>query len=386
MSQNDDMNEQESEETIVAQEDAPEIEGHDGDEAEGGDSPNSAADAVDASDEASTPDDSSDDGVVVLEILPPDGSDEDDDGGEDEDEEVVEVIDIGEAKAKPVAPPISGIPASKLPGLGAKKPAKPVDPAQLRAIQEQLGASLRSAREESAAAQERVAELEARLVEQEEASATERDDLRNKMMRAVADKDNYRKRAEREKTEAKKYAAKSLVNDLLQAVDNLERALAHADRTEEESSISEGVRMVHRQILTALERNGVTGYDSLGEAFDPQRHEAVQQRDSTEHATGTVVEEFQRGYFIHERLLRAALVVVARYVGEEVPPAADEAATLSDVPPMDPAPVDDPTDPEDVSDEASDDVSEDAPEGAPEDASEEATEDTLGDDVSEAKA
>ncbi len=385
MSQNDEMQEQESEETLEAQDEV-------------NDTPDQADES--AQDEVATEEVGGDAGdEPVLEVLPPEGEEE---GGDDE-EEVIEVIDIGgdeedassegdapaepavEPAAKPTGEGISGFPASKLPRPGVpKKPARPVDPNQLRAIQEQLGASLRSAREEAAAAQERVTELEAQLSEKEQEWAGEKDEMRNKMMRAVADKDNYRKRAEREKAEAKLYSAKPLVSDLLQAVDNLERALAHAERTNEDSSISEGVRMVHRQILTALERNGVKGFDSLGEAFDPQRHEAVQQRESTEHATGTVIEEFQRGYFIHERLLRAALVVVARYVGTEEPPSADEAATLSDAPPP-PGSADSPDDaPAEETPAADEAVGEDEVDDDP--THESPAPEGIGDDVSEAQA
>jgi molecular chaperone GrpE len=384
LSQNDEM--QEPEETLEAR-------------GEGEETPEATEEAAEEAPAGQEADhEAVGEGEPVLEVLPPEG--EEDEGGEDEAEEVVEVIDMGgedapaeepeatPAAAKPTGEGISGIPASKIPRPGMpKKPARPVDPNQLRAIQEQLGASLRSAREEAAAAQDRVAELEVQLAAKEQEWSSEREEMRNKMMRAVADKDNYRKRAEREKAEAKLYSAKPLVSDLLQAVDNLERALAHAERTQEDSSISEGVRMVHRQILTALERNGVKGFDSLGQPFDPQRHEAVQQRESTEHATGTVIEEFQRGYFIHERLLRAALVVVARYVGVEEPPAADEAATLTDAPPPPGSDeADASADPPEATEEVAQDEADQEEEVDDDPTQETAAPEGLGDDVSEAQA
>ena len=159
--------------------------------------------------------------------------------------------------------------------------------------------------------------LEARISELEEKLETvqnDRDETRERMLRAAADLENFRKRSKREQEELRKYGIDKLCLELLPAVDNLERALAHAESSEEESDILDGVKMVYKQILSALEKHGVTGFDATGEQFNPEHHEAIQQVESQEHETGEVVDQFQKGYIIHERLLRPALVSVAKRV------------------------------------------------------------------------
>lgn len=168
--------------------------------------------------------------------------------------------------------------------------------------------------DEASAAQEALkAELEASRTRLNEVSE-ERDELKNKLMRSVADLENYRRRAEREKEDLRKYGIDKVVSDLIPAVDNLERALQHAEGREDPASIVDGVTMVYKQIVNALAKYGVQGFVSKGELFDPQRHEAIQQVESTEFDTGTIVEEYQKGYFLHDRLLRPALVAVAKRI------------------------------------------------------------------------
>lgn len=150
-----------------------------------------------------------------------------------------------------------------------------------------------------------------------EAAQREALDLRNRMLRAAADLDNFRKRTTKEKDDLKKFGAERVVQDFLPIVDNLERALAHASGSDSGSSLVDGVAMVLKQFQSTLERHGVKGFTSRGERFDPERHEAVQQIESEDHPSGTIIEEFQRGYFIHERLLRPAMVVVARNPKDE---------------------------------------------------------------------
>lgn len=163
---------------------------------------------------------------------------------------------------------------------------------------------------------ERIDELEDDVDEIRE----ERDKMKDKMMRAAADLENFRKRAEREKEELRKYGAKDVILELLPAIDNLERALEHGKEDaddEEESpdrgkSIVDGVDMTLRQLHTALEKHGIEVFDAEGERFDPELHEAMQQVETDEQPPGTVVEQFQRGYTIKDRLLRPALVAVAK--------------------------------------------------------------------------
>lgn len=135
------------------------------------------------------------------------------------------------------------------------------------------------------------------------------DELRDRLLRMAADFDNYRKRSRREIEEARRYGVDALLHDIVPVADNLERALLHSQ--EDKSPVVEGVRMVTRQLTEVLKGHGVTGFSSVGELFDPERHEAVTQRESGDQAAGTVLEELQKGYMLHDRLLRPARVVVA---------------------------------------------------------------------------
>lgn len=157
--------------------------------------------------------------------------------------------------------------------------------------------------------------------------AKERDDLKARLLRKQADMENFRKRKEREKEEMRKYGSDKLVLDLLPAIDNLERALDHAEKTAEESSIADGVRMVYKQLQSSMIKHGISSFESVGERFDPQRHEAIQQVETSEYETNTVMQEYQKGYFIHDRLLRPSLTVVAKYVA---PPEPEEPEERSD--------------------------------------------------------
>ena len=168
----------------------------------------------------------------------------------------------------------------------------------------------------------------------------ERDEFKSRMLHVAADLENVRKRKEREKDELRKYGANSVVLELLPAVDNLERALDHAGGQEEGNSLADGVRMVHKQLLTALQKHGITSFVSLHEPFDPQRHEAIQQAESSEFPSNTVIQEFQKGYFIHDRLLRPALVVVSKFVE----PKEEESSPLEEISaPSDESPFDEKT-------------------------------------------
>ncbi|MBA2664551.1 MAG: nucleotide exchange factor GrpE [Bradymonadaceae bacterium] len=153
-----------------------------------------------------------------------------------------------------------------------------------------------------------------RLTKLVEELSADRDDHKNRLLRVAADLENFRRRNQREKEELRMYGIDRVVMDLIPAVDNLERALQHASNEGDSSSVIDGVRMVYRQIVTALGKYGVESFEARGSAFDPQRHEAIQQIETSEHPTGTVMEEFQKGYFLHDRLLRPALVSVAKNV------------------------------------------------------------------------
>jgi molecular chaperone GrpE len=154
-------------------------------------------------------------------------------------------------------------------------------------------------------------ELEA-LRKEIEQSRQEADQLRDRWMRAAADLENYRKRSAREREELARFAHEGLLKELLPILDNLGRALDHGDNPQAQDGMLEGVRMVQRQFAAALERAGVTPIVALNQPFDPALHEAVMQVDSAGHEPNMVVQEMERGYRLHDRLLRPSKVAVSR--------------------------------------------------------------------------
>jgi molecular chaperone GrpE len=132
--------------------------------------------------------------------------------------------------------------------------------------------------------------------------------LRERYLRTMADFENYRKRTDREKEQLRRFAAGDVIRDVLDALDNLERALASSGTIEE---LKQGLQMVLRQQEEVMRRHGALKIDSLGKPFDPALHEAVMREDSASVAQPTVVAEYQRGYLHHDRLLRPAMVKVA---------------------------------------------------------------------------
>lgn len=137
--------------------------------------------------------------------------------------------------------------------------------------------------------------------------------LQDRILRMAAEMDNTRKRLEREKSDAISFANVSLIKDMLAVVDNLERALQHAEgETESSSALFDGVKMTLKSFLDVLARYGCAPFDAVGKSFDPNYHEAVAQQESAEHEELTVLSEFQRGYTLNDRLLRPAMVLVSK--------------------------------------------------------------------------
>lgn len=141
-----------------------------------------------------------------------------------------------------------------------------------------------------------------------EAKTNEIATMRDQMLRLGADFENLRKRSHREVDEARKLGMERLARDILPAVDNLERALQHARAGD---PVIDGVRMVAKQMLDVLGQYGVRSFESVGQPFDPERHEALSQIAAPGAAPGSVVAEMQRGYMMHDRLLRPAQVAIA---------------------------------------------------------------------------
>jgi len=135
-------------------------------------------------------------------------------------------------------------------------------------------------------------------------------DLSERLLRLQADFENFRKRAQREKDEARQFANQSLIEKQLPILDNFEMALAAAK--DADPALRDGVQMIYDQLLGILCDSGVETIDATGQDFDPNLHEAISQQETTEAGPGTVVEQVQRGYRLHERLVRPARVVVAK--------------------------------------------------------------------------
>ena len=144
-----------------------------------------------------------------------------------------------------------------------------------------------------------------------EAVKAERDALQDRLLRTAAEFDNYRKRIDRERRDQSESAAASLLAEVLPVVDNLERAL-QAPTGPEAAGYRAGVELIHRQLVDLLRKRGVTPIEALGTDFDPRFHQAVSQETSDAHRDGEVMEEMQRGYMLGDRLLRPAMVKVAK--------------------------------------------------------------------------
>jgi molecular chaperone GrpE len=150
-------------------------------------------------------------------------------------------------------------------------------------------------------------------------------DTHERLLRTAAEFDNFRKRTQKEKEDARRYAVESLLKDFLPVADNLERALEHAEE-HDPKQVVEGVRLVQKMLEAALAKHGVVGFSARGQQFDPNLHEALMQQESDAPA-GTVISEMARGYKLHDRLVRPAAVVVAR------PKAAADAPQAAPKPP-----------------------------------------------------
>jgi molecular chaperone GrpE len=143
------------------------------------------------------------------------------------------------------------------------------------------------------------------------------DDKQDRLLRALAEADNIRRRAQRDRDDYVKYANETLVRDLIPVLDNLDRALESARASAGGDSVLKGVELIQRELLRVLERSGVTRYSAVGQPFDPTRHEAIARVVSTETAPDTVVNETAPGYLLNGRVLRPAMVAVAAAPDED---------------------------------------------------------------------
>jgi molecular chaperone GrpE len=157
--------------------------------------------------------------------------------------------------------------------------------------------------------------------------STRLDEERERTLRALADLDNTRKRAQREREDVVRFGLERVLKDLLPVVDNLDRAVELGERTGTWEGLGEGVRMTRKLLEDTLARQGLRAFTARGQPFDPQRHEAMGHEDRTDVPADTVSTEVLRGFTLHDRLVRPALVMVAR------PPPAPDADRAPEAPP-----------------------------------------------------
>lgn len=149
-------------------------------------------------------------------------------------------------------------------------------------------------------------------------------DWKARAYRATADLENTRRRFTREREDMRKFGVENFLKDILPVIDNLERAVQAA--TDPDDPVVTGVKMVLRQFTSKAELYGARPFDALGKPFDPTVHEAMSQIESTEYEPGSVAQVFQRGWMLHERLVRPAMVIVAKAPAEPAAPADDAPA------------------------------------------------------------
>ncbi len=135
--------------------------------------------------------------------------------------------------------------------------------------------------------------------------------LNDKVVRQMAEFDNYRKRTEKEKTQMYEVGASDVIEKILPVIDNFERGIQAMTDEDKASSFAQGMEMIYKQLLTTLEGLGVTAIEAVGKEFDPAYHNAVMQAPSEEYESGVVTQELQKGYIYKERVVRHSMVMVA---------------------------------------------------------------------------
>jgi len=136
--------------------------------------------------------------------------------------------------------------------------------------------------------------------------------LNDKYLRLAAEFDNYKRRVQRDQQDTIRFANEKLFKDLLPTLDNLERALQSGREQDRIEGLLEGVDLTYKHFLDTLQKMGIKQISSVGEVFDPAKHQAVGQVESTTIPENVIVDEYQKGYFVHDRILRPAMVTVAK--------------------------------------------------------------------------
>jgi molecular chaperone GrpE len=177
-------------------------------------------------------------------------------------------------------------------------------------IDEELHSLMEEDRQEK---EKEIEELRKKLEEKEK----ELKEHHDRLLRLAADFDNYKKRAAKDKEEWTKFANEDLIRAVLPFIDNLERAINHAQKVSDTGVLIEGVRLTLQQLLQTLNKFGLSAFESLGKPFDPAVHEAMLVIETDQHEPNRVVEEFQKGYLLKDRLLRPATVSVSKAPDKE---------------------------------------------------------------------
>ena len=155
----------------------------------------------------------------------------------------------------------------------------------------------------------KTAKLEKKLKEVQK----EAEELKDKYLRKQADFDNFRKRMFREKEDAIRFANTALLSDLINVIDDFERALASSEDSKDFDTLHSGIEMIEKQMVSMLDSNwGLKRFDSTGEPFDPEKHEALMVEESDQYDEQTVLEDFMKGYILHDRVIRHAKVKVSK--------------------------------------------------------------------------
>ena len=176
----------------------------------------------------------------------------------------------------------------------------------------EIPAELQQEIEEAAADEEEAAEPEQQADTELEKAREEARNNQELYLRALAEMDNLRKRTQREKEDIAKFGNENILREILPVIDNLERAVDHAASQEEGAGLLEGVQMTLSQFSSVLQKFGVVALSSVGEVFDPAHHQAMGQLETDEVPANHVAQEMQKGYLLNNRLLRPALVMVAK--------------------------------------------------------------------------
>lgn len=181
----------------------------------------------------------------------------------------------------------------------------------LETLGEEVNLHLDEERQEK---EKEIGELKKKLEEKEK----EIKEYHDRLLRLAADFENYKKRAARDKEDWTKFANEDLLRTILPFIDNLERAINHAQKVADTGVLIEGVRLTIQQILQSLNKFGLSSFQSVGKPFDPTVHEAMLVVETDTHEPNQVVEEFQKGYLLNDRLLRPATVSVSKPPEKEV--------------------------------------------------------------------